>query len=77
MLSGGFAQIAVVARRSVIDIFGYFDSRNMGVEDVDWLLRLATKNKLGFVATPCILFRGRAPTDAQERMRFRFGCQPS
>jgi glycosyltransferase involved in cell wall biosynthesis len=76
MLSGVFAQIGtVVARRSVIDSIGYFDTQNMGGEDVDWLLRLATKNKLGFVATPSILFRGRAPTDAQERVRVRFGRQ--
>ncbi|SEO42256.1 Glycosyltransferase involved in cell wall bisynthesis [Rhodospirillales bacterium URHD0017] len=76
MLSGVFAQIGtVVARRSVIDSIGYFDTRDMGAEDVDWLLRLATKKKLGFVATPCVLFRGRAPTDAQERLRIRFARQ--
>jgi glycosyltransferase involved in cell wall biosynthesis len=76
MLSGVFLQIGtVVARRSVIDSNGYFDTENMGGEDVDWLLRLATKNKLGFVATPCVLFRGRAPTAAQEHLRIRFARQ--
>jgi glycosyltransferase involved in cell wall biosynthesis len=76
MLSGLFPQIGtVVARRSVIDSIGHFDTRLIGGQDLDWLLRLATKNKLGFVPTPCILFRGRAPTDAQERLRIRFARQ--
>jgi glycosyltransferase involved in cell wall biosynthesis len=78
MLSGLFPQIGtVVARRSVIDSIGYFDTRLIGGQDLDWLLRLATKNKLGFVSTPCILFRSRAPEtyDALNRMRVRFDRQ--
>jgi glycosyltransferase involved in cell wall biosynthesis len=75
MLSGLFPQVGtVVARRSVIDSIGYFDTRLIGGQDLDWLLRLATKNKLGFVPTPCILFRSRTPGtyDALNRMRIRF-----
>jgi glycosyltransferase involved in cell wall biosynthesis len=78
MLSGTFPQIGtVVARRSVIDSIGYFDTQLIGGQDLDWLLRLATKNKLGFVPTPCILIRGRAPgtSDALQRMRIRFDRQ--
>ena len=75
MLSGLFPQIGtVVARRSAIDSIGYFDTKLIGGQDLDWLLRLAIKNKLGFVPTPCILFRSRAPGtyDALNRMRIRF-----
>jgi glycosyltransferase involved in cell wall biosynthesis len=78
MLSGLFPQIGtVVARRSVIDQIGYFDTRLIGGQDLDWLLRLATKNRLGFVKTPCILFRGRPPgtSDALQRMRIGFDRQ--
>jgi len=78
MLSGLFPQIGtVVARRSVIDSIGSFDTRLIGGQDLDWLLRFATKNKLGFVPTPCILFRGRAleTYDALNRMRVRFDRQ--
>jgi glycosyltransferase involved in cell wall biosynthesis len=78
MLSGLFPQIGtVVARRSVIDSIGYFDTKLIGGQDLDWLLRLATKNKLGFVPKPCILFRGRAPETyvALNRMRVRFDRQ--
>jgi glycosyltransferase involved in cell wall biosynthesis len=78
LLSGLFPQIGtVVARRSVIDSVGYFDTQLIGGQDLDWLLRLATKNKLGFVPTPCILFRGRpdGTYDALQRMRVRFDRQ--
>jgi glycosyltransferase involved in cell wall biosynthesis len=75
MLSGLFPQIGtVVVRRSAVDQIGYFDTRLIGGQDLDWLLRLATKNRLGFVKAPCILFRGRAPgtSDALQRMRIGF-----
>lgn len=75
LLSGLFPQIGtVVARRSVIDSIGYFDTELIGGQDLDWQLRLATKNRLGFVPTPCLLFRGRPPGtyDALQRMRVAF-----
>lgn len=75
MLSGLFPQIGtVVARRSVIDSIGYFDTQLIGGQDLDWQLRLAAKNKLGFVPAPCLLFRSRAPGsyDALQRMRVGF-----
>lgn len=75
MLSGLFPQIGtVVARRSVIESIGYFDTELVGGQDLDWQLRLATKNKLGFVPAPCLLFRGRASGtyDALQRIRVGF-----
>jgi glycosyltransferase involved in cell wall biosynthesis len=78
MLSGLFPQIGtVVARRSAVEQIGYFDTGLIGGQDLDWLLRLATKNRLGFVKAPCILFRGRAPgtSDALQRMRIGFDRQ--
>ena len=78
MLSGLFPQIGtIVARRSVIDGIGYFDTKLIGGQDLDWQLRLATSNKLGFVPAPCLLFRGRAEGtyDALQRMRVGFDRQ--
>jgi glycosyltransferase involved in cell wall biosynthesis len=78
LLSGLFPQIGtVVARRSAADQIGYFDTQLIGGQDLDWLLRLATKNRLGFVKVPCILFRGRASGtyDALQRMRIGFDRQ--
>ncbi len=75
MLSGLFPQIGtVVARRSVIDSIGYFDTKLIGGQDLDWQLRLAAKNKLGFVPAPCLLFRLRAPGtyDALQSKRAHF-----
>jgi len=75
MLSGLFPQIGtVVARRSVIDQIGYFDTKLIGGQDLDWLLRLAGRHKLGFVPASCILFRGRVggTSDALQRMRIGF-----
>jgi len=60
MLSGYFPQIgSVVARASVRDTIGYFDETLIGGEDLDWLLRLARRNKLAVVQTKSVLFRGR------------------
>jgi glycosyltransferase involved in cell wall biosynthesis len=74
MLGGLFPQIGtVVARRSVIETVGYFDIRLIGGQDLDWLLRLAVRNKLGYVATPCILFRGRPNGTSDELQRMRIG----
>lgn len=60
MLSGYFPQIgAVVARTRVREQIGGFDEKLTGGEDLDWLLRLARKDQLGFTATPGVLFRSR------------------
>lgn len=74
MLSGLFPQSGtVVARRSVIDQIGYFDTGLVYGQDLDWLLRLATKNQFGFVKVPCILFRGRPPGTSDDLQRKRIG----
>lgn len=60
MLSGYFPQIgAVVARTRVRDSIGGFDERLTGGEDLDWLLRLARRQQLGFTPAHSVLFRGR------------------
>jgi glycosyltransferase involved in cell wall biosynthesis len=60
MLSGFFPQIGTtLARMLVRREIGEFDQTLIGGEDLDWLLRIARQHRLGFVATPCIFFRGR------------------
>jgi glycosyltransferase involved in cell wall biosynthesis len=75
MLGGFFPQIGTaLARTAVRDIIGEFDETLIGGEDLDWLLRLARRDGLGFIAAPCILFRGR-PTgsfDALQRNRIGY-----
>ena len=79
MLSGLFPQLGtVIVRKSAADRIGYFDPSLIGGQDLDWLLRLASKKKLGHIQSPCILFRGRAPgtsSDALQRMRIGFDCK--
>jgi glycosyltransferase involved in cell wall biosynthesis len=75
MLSGFFPQIGTtVARVSVRESFGEFDETLIGGEDLDWLLRMARRHRLGFVATPCILFRDRpsGSYDALQRKRVNY-----
>jgi glycosyltransferase involved in cell wall biosynthesis len=75
MLSGFFPQIGTtVARITVRESIGEFDEDLIGGEDLDWLLRLARPHRLGFVGTPCILFRGRpaGSFDALQRRRIRY-----
>ena len=74
MLSGLFPQIGTfLARRVVIDQIGFFDTHLVGGQDLDWMLRLAGKRRLGFVATPCVLFRGRPPLSSDKLQRMRIG----
>jgi glycosyltransferase involved in cell wall biosynthesis len=74
MLSGLFPQIGtVVARTDVRNTIGEFDESLIGGEDLDWLLRLARRNCLGFVATPCLLFRQRPPGTSDALQRNRIG----
>lgn len=60
MLSGYFPQIgSVVVRKRVRDAIGGFDEALIGGEDLDWLLRLARRDKLAIVLSESVLFRGR------------------
>jgi glycosyltransferase involved in cell wall biosynthesis len=74
MLSGLFPQIGTtVARIAVRSTIGEFDETLIGGEDLDWLLRLARRDRLGFVATPCLLFRQRPPGSCDALQRNRIG----
>ena len=74
MLSGFFPQIGtVVVRAAVRESSGGFDQRLIGGEDLDWLMRLAGRNALGFVATPSILFSQRPVGDYDALQRLRIG----
>jgi glycosyltransferase involved in cell wall biosynthesis len=74
MLGGLFPQIGTaVARRSACDMIGEFDESLIGGQDLDWLLRLARRRCLGFVAVPCIFFRGRSiSSDQLQRIRIEY-----
>lgn len=62
MLNGYYPQLgATVARRSVLETFGYFDETLIGDQDWDWQLRMARAHKIGFVPQKCVLFRQRPP----------------
>jgi glycosyltransferase involved in cell wall biosynthesis len=64
---------ATVARTSVRETVGYFDSDMEGDEDWDWHLRLALHHPVGFVPVPCMLFRQRpvGATADQQWIRLR------
>ncbi len=75
MLGGFFPQIGtVLARASARDLVGEFDESLIGGEDLDWLLRIARRNSLGFVATPGLLFRlkPQGSYDALQRGRIKY-----
>jgi glycosyltransferase involved in cell wall biosynthesis len=58
MLSGYFPQIgSLVVRRSACEGIGLFDNHLTGGQDLDWMLRIARRHKLGFVSVPSVLFR--------------------
>jgi glycosyltransferase involved in cell wall biosynthesis len=60
LLSGYFPQIGTaVVRTRVREELGGFDAKLKGGEDLDWLLRMAHRDGLGFTMTPCILFAQR------------------
>lgn len=74
MLSGFFPQIGtVVVRARVPGMIGYFDPKLIGGEDLDWLLRLASRHALGFVAVPCILYSLRPPGEYDALQKLRVG----
>ena len=51
---------ATVIRRSAVRAISGFDESLPGDEDWDFHLRVALGHKVGFVAIPCVLYRGRA-----------------
>lgn len=74
MLSGYFPQIGtVIVRASVREKSGYFDSKLIGGEDLDWLLRLAKRHALGFVKVPCILYSLRPVGEYDALQKLRVG----
>ncbi len=74
MLSGFFPQIgSFVARTSVRNDIGYFDEKLIGGQDLDWMLRLARRRKLGHVSMPGVLVRSRADHSYDRLQRLRVG----
>lgn len=60
MLSGYYPQLgSVVVRGHVPQTYGMFDESLVGGEDLDWLLRIARRGRLGFAETESVLFRQR------------------
>jgi glycosyltransferase involved in cell wall biosynthesis len=75
LLSGFFPQIGtVLVRTTVRNIVGEFDESLIGGEDLDWLLRIARRSSLGFVAIPGLLFRlkPQGSYDAVQRDRIAY-----
>jgi glycosyltransferase involved in cell wall biosynthesis len=74
MLSGLFPQLGtVVARRGVIDRFGYFDEGLIFGQDLDWLLRMARARELGYVDFLGTYVRARPPGSFDALQRRRVG----
>ncbi len=60
LLSGLFPQLGtLVVRASAVSYTGLLDERLAGGEDLDWVLRFARRNKLGFVPHVSNYVRGR------------------
>jgi glycosyltransferase involved in cell wall biosynthesis len=49
----------LVARACILTSIGKFDESLLGGQDMEWLLRIARRRTMGFVAVPSLLFRGR------------------
>lgn len=62
---------ATVSRMAVRESVGGQDAALAGDQDWDWHLRLALRHRVGFVAVPCLLFRQRPPSAAQEEGEWR------
>lgn len=61
MLSGYFPQVgATLVRARTVQNYGLMDESLIGDSDWDWQLRIARDHRIGFVKTPCVLFRQRA-----------------
>ncbi len=64
---------ATVVRREIARLVGPFDPTLVGDEDWDWHLRLASATNVGFVDSPCVLFRQPSyGTADKEWMRMPF-----
>ena len=62
MLSGYFPQVGgSVFRGNAIAKYGLMDESLIGDSDWDWQLRVARNGRVGFIDTPCVLFRQRDP----------------
>ncbi len=62
MLSSYYPQLgATVVRATAARVVGLFDETLLGDQDWDWQLRLARRRRVGFTATPGVLFRQRPP----------------
>ncbi|WP_290986139.1 glycosyltransferase family 2 protein [Hyphomicrobium sp.] len=62
MLRGYFPQVGgSVFRGNSISKYGLMDETLIGDSDWDWQLRIARNGRVGFIPTPCVLFRQRPP----------------
>lgn len=60
MMKGYFPQVGgTVVRRAMLEKYGLMDEGLIGDSDWDWQLRIAGQHRIGFVKTPCVLFRQR------------------
>ena len=57
--------ISVMVRRNVWEAAGPFDESFFGTDDLDWLLRVASKTEFGFLPEPLVLQRFRTGTAGQ------------
>lgn len=74
MMSGYFPQVgATVARARVIKKYGLMDESLIGDSDWDWQLRIARDHRIGFVETPCVLFRQRKRGSFDNLQKMRAG----
>jgi glycosyltransferase involved in cell wall biosynthesis len=76
LLSDYLPQIGTfVARAFSVRANGELDESLIGGEDLDWLIRIARRRTMAFVAVPCLLFRGRPylTYDALNLQRTHFG----
>lgn len=72
MLSGYFPQVGgSVFRGNSIAKYGLMDESLIGDSDWDWQLRIARNGRIGFIDTPCVFFRQRAPGSFDELQRVR------
>jgi glycosyltransferase involved in cell wall biosynthesis len=62
---------ATVSRIAVRESVGGQDPALAGDQDWDWHLRLALRHRVGFVDVPCLLFRQRPASGAQEEGEWR------
>jgi hypothetical protein len=74
MLSGYFPQVGgTVVRASLLPELGLMDETLIGDSDWDWQLRITRRWPVGFVETPCVLFRQRPKGSFDELQQRRAG----